>query len=105
MSLITIDRNELDEITEDSGSFTIRTNCQELNLIGRRVDVVVDVDDADAGRDVGPEEKVTVVVDEDIPKPGEVDGVKRTITIRREGDTSRSVWHLSRGKFKWSKES
>ena len=70
MPVITVDRDELEEVTEEDEISDIRSESQQFNLIGRRVDVIVDVDDVDTGLYIGLEEAMTAGIDADVMYQG-----------------------------------
>lgn len=88
MEVITINGNELQEVAEEGCSCS-----EQLNLIGRRIDVRVDADDAHAGLPVGLQKPAVTFIDEQLAKLREVDGVEGAVAVRGERCASRAAGH------------
>jgi len=98
--IISVDRDELAEITVENG-----TSGDQLNVIGRRVVVRVDPDDLDARLAISFHEAATADVEEDLVQLGKGDGVDRAEAIgRRLEFANRIAWHRSVAKVENQKK-
>ena len=89
MVIISVDRDELTEITVEGG-----TSGDQLNVIGRRVVVRVDPDGLHPRLAVRLHEAAAVDVEEDLVQLGKGDGVDRTEAIGgRLEFANRVPWH------------
>jgi hypothetical protein len=77
MEVIVVNGNKLQEFAEGGCS-----GSEQLNLIGRRIDVRVDIDDARAGLPVGLQKPAVTFIDEHLAKLREVDGVEGVVAVR-----------------------
>ena len=89
MIIISVDRDELAEITVENG-----TSGDQLNVIGRRVVVRVDPDDLDARLAISLHEAAAADVEEDLVQFGKGDGVDRTEAIGRRLELANGIpWY------------
>ncbi len=91
MIIVSIDRNELEQIAIEGGK-----SGDQLNFVRGRVVIRVDRNDFDARLAIGLHEAAAADVEEDLVDLREGDGVDRTEAIRRQEFANGVAWHRGR---------
>lgn len=89
MVVVSVEGNELEQIAVERGA-----SSHQLDLVGRRVTVVVDGHDADARLAIELHEAAATDVEEHLANLRKDDGEDRAVAVRLRGFADGTAWHL-----------